>query len=156
MRKMILSLAAAGAALVAASPAAAQYYQQPQPYGYGYGFQNNWGQVRELQVRIDRVEWQINRLDRFDRIGDGRADRLRAEANDIERQLRFATRNGLNPNEANMIRFRIDRLQQRVQYSVAGGYGRYGYDGYSNDRYDRDHQRWHDRHDRDDDDRDDD
>ena len=90
MRKMILSLAAAGAALVAASPAAAQYYPQPQPvpygyngYGNGYGFNNNWGQVRALQMRVDNVERQINWLDRRDRIGDPSADRLRDEADDI-------------------------------------------------------------------------
>ena len=40
------------------------------------------------------------------------------------------------------IEFRIQRLEQRVQYSLANGYGRYGY----GDRDDR----W-DRHDRDDD-----
>ena len=98
MRKIVLSVAAAGAALIAASPAAAQYYPQPQSYGYGqpyggygtnngYGFQNNWGQVRALQARIDRVEWQINRFDRYNRIGDRGADRLRDEANRIERRL---------------------------------------------------------------------
>ena len=39
MRKIVLSLAAAGAALIAATPAAAQYYPQPQPCGYnGYGY----------------------------------------------------------------------------------------------------------------------
>ena len=67
MRKLIISLAAAGAALAFASPAAAQYYPQQnygyggqnygygQQYGYGYnGYgQNNYGQVRALQVRID-------------------------------------------------------------------------------------------------------
>ena len=102
MRKIVLSIAAAGAALIAASPAAAQYYPQPQPYGYGQpyggygysnGFQNNWGQVRALQARIDRVEWQINRLDRYNRIGDGSAERLRYEANRIEQRLRYSARN---------------------------------------------------------------
>src|SRR4051794_41766572 len=76
MRKIILSLAAAGAALVAASPAAAQYYPQPQPAPYAYGHNGyghgNWGMVRNLQVRIDNVQRQIARLDRRDRIG-GRA-----------------------------------------------------------------------------------
>ena len=81
MRKIVLSIAAAGAALIAASPAAAQYFPQPQPYGYGAqpygygngynnGYQGNWGQVRALQARIQRVEWQINRLDRRDRDDD--------------------------------------------------------------------------------------
>jgi hypothetical protein len=157
MRKFVITLAATGAAIVAATPASAQYFPQVQPYGYGapygnaYGY-SDWRHAREFQARIDRVEWQINRLDRFNRIGDGRADRLRAEANDVERQLRQAARNGLNPYEANIIRIRIERLEQRLQYSVAGGYGRY--DSNYGERYDRDHQRWHDRHDDDDDDRD--
>ena len=50
MRKIVLSLAAAGAALLAASPAAAQYYPQPQPapYGNAYGYNNGFwhGAVR--------------------------------------------------------------------------------------------------------------
>jgi opacity protein-like surface antigen len=161
---MILSLAVAGAALVAASPAAAQYAPQPQPYGYGnasggygngyggYGFQNNWGQVRALQARIDRVEWQINRFDRRDRIGGRNADRLRDEANRIEDRLHRAARGGLNPYEANDIQIRIARLEQRVQYSLANGYGRYGYgngyNGYGDRDRDRD-DRWDGDRDRD-------
>src|SRR6478735_6181669 len=141
MRKMVLSLAAAGAAFVAASPAAAQYYPAPQPapYGYnGYGYNAGWGQVRNLRVRIDNVERQINRLDRRDRIGDRSADRLRDEANDIERRLHRVGRNGLNPYEARNIETRIARLEQRVQFAMNDRYGRYGYNsgyGYA----DRDH-----------------
>ena len=99
MRKIVLSIAAAGAALIAASPATAQYYPQPQPYGYN-GYNNGFGQVRALQARIDNVERQINRLDRRDRIGDRNADRLRDEANRIEDRLHRAARGGLNPYEA--------------------------------------------------------
>jgi hypothetical protein len=116
MRKIVLSLAAAGAALAVVSPASAQYYPRPpvQAPGYGYGF----GQVRALQVRIDNVERQINRLDRRDRIRDRSADRLRDEANRIEDRLHRATRGGLNPNEARDIEYRIQRLEQRVQYAL--------------------------------------
>jgi hypothetical protein len=116
MRKITLPLIAAGAALAVATPAAAQYYpRQPAPaYGHGYGF----GQVRALQVRIDNVERQINRLDRRDRIGDRSADRLRDEANRIEDRLHRAARGGLNPYEARDIEYRIQRLEQRVQYSM--------------------------------------
>ena len=148
MRKLLLSLTAAGAALVAASPAAAQYYPQPQPvpygyngYGNGYGFQNNWGQVRALQARIDRVEWQINRLDRRDRIGDRSADRLRDEANDIERRLHRVSRYGLNPYEARNIEYRIARLEQRVQFAMNDRYGRYGRYGDRDGHWGRDHDR---------------
>ena len=136
MRKIVLSIAVAGAALIAASPASAQYYPQPQPYGYnngyngygynnGLGFNNSWGQVRALQARIDNVERQINRLDR-------RADRLRDEANRIERRLRDRARNGLDPREAGDIQYRIQRLEQQVQFALNNGYG----------------QRWGDRDDR--------
>ena len=131
MRKITLPLIAAGAALAVATPAAAQYYpRQPAP-AYGYGF----GQVRALQVRIDNVERQINRLDRRDRIGDRNADRLRDEANRIEDRLHRAARGGLKPFEARDIEVRIQRLEQRVQYSM-------------NDRGYRDRDRWH-RRDRD-------
>lgn len=144
MRKFVLSLAAAGAALAFATPAAAQYYPQPpQAYGYnGYGYNgygyNGFGQVRALQARINAVENQIRRLDRRDMIRDKRADRLKDEANSIEKRLRRAARYGLNPREANDIQVRIARLEQRVQYAVGNGYGRYGY-SYGYDRRDRDH-----------------
>ena len=128
MRKFLLSLTAAGAAFVAASPAAAQYYpaQQPAPYGYnGYGYNNGWGQARALQVRIDNVERQISRLDRRDRIGNRSADRMRDEANKIERRLHDRARGGLNQREAADIEVRIARLEQRVQFAMNDRYGRY-------------------------------
>jgi hypothetical protein len=156
MRKLMISLAAAGTALAFATPAAAQYYPQ-QSYGYGqqyggYGQQysgygnNGWGQMRALQARIDAVEHQIRRLDRRDVIPDYRADRLRNEAQNVERQLHFAARNGLNPYEANAINGRIAWLERQVQYSLANRYGGYGHNGYGNRGYgdgDRDHDgRW--------------
>lgn len=151
MRKVLISLAAAGTALAFATPASAQYYPQaqPQPYGYGapqygyggqqygYGY-NNYGQVRMLQARIDAVQHQINRLDRRDRIRNGSADRLREESRGIERRLHRAGRYGLNPYEANDIQARIARLEQRVNYALAsrnGRYGGYGYNGYNNGQY---------------------
>ena len=150
MRKFLISLAAAGAALVVASPAAAQYYPQPQPYGHGsgyngygynnYGYNNyansNYGSVRALRARVDAIQWQIKSLDRRDRIRDGRADRFREEANGIEHRLHRAARYGLNPYEANDIQARLARLEQRVQYA-ANRYGRYG-NGRYGDRRDRD------------------
>lgn len=157
MRKVALSLAAAGAALIAASPAAAQYYPVPQgtPYGYnGYGY-NNWGQVRAFQARIDGIERQIRYLDRRDGIGDERAERLLGEAEGIERRLRYEARGGLGPYEARDIEIRIARLEQRVRYSAAYGYGRYGWNGNNgyygdrDDHSDRDHDRWHEHRDED-------
>jgi hypothetical protein len=132
MRKVLVSLAAAGTALVVAAPAAAQYYQARPvyaPYGAAYGY-NNYGQTRALQVRIDTVQRQIRMLDRRNVIRDDPADRLRREANDIERRLHRAGRNGLNPYEANQINARIVRLEQRLQYTAANGNRGYGYRRY--------------------------
>ncbi len=139
MRKVLLSLAAAGAALAVATPAAAQYYPQgygrggyPEGYGqggYGYGY-GNYGEVRALQARIDSIEHQIRILDRRDIIRDDSADRLKDEANRLENRLHRAARYGLNGYEANDIQMRIARLEQRVQYASANRYGRYGGYGY--------------------------
>ena len=129
MRKFIISLAAAGSALAFATPAAAQYYPGPVPYGapYGnaYGY-NNFGQVRALQVRLNAVERQINRLDRRNRIGDREADRLRREANRVENRLRNLARYGLNQYEANDVNRRIAIREQRVQFAAKNGWNRYG------------------------------
>jgi len=136
MRKFVLSVAAAGAALLAATPAAAQYYPgQPAPYGNAYGYQNNWGQVRQLQARLNNVERQINHLDRRDRIGDRSADRLRDEANRVERRLRDRARGGLDYRELRDLEVRVARLEQRVQFAM-NDRGRWGYNN-RDDRSDR-------------------
>jgi hypothetical protein len=131
MRKLMMSLAAAGAALAYATPAAAQYFpqQQQQPYGYGqsHGYNNgynSYGQVRILQARIDALQNQIRYLGRGYGGRDNSADRLRDESRNLERRLRQASRFGLNPYEANDIQRRIAQLEQRVQYASAGRYGR--------------------------------
>jgi hypothetical protein len=125
MRKIVMSCAAAGAFLVAASPAAAQYYPAPQRAPYGYN-NNGFGEVRALQVRIDNVQRQIARLDRRDVIRGRSADRLLDEANKIDRRLRERARGGLNPREANDIQLRIAQLEQRVQVALNDRGNRWG------------------------------
>ena len=88
-----------------------------QPYGNGYGYNggyNNYGQVRALQARIDALQ---NRIRYMRRGGNRRRRGLREEARNIEQRLRQASRNGLNPYEANDIQQRIARLEQRVNYA---------------------------------------
>lgn len=153
MHRLVLSLAAAGAALSIATPAAAQYY--PQSYGYGangsgyndgygynaYGYGND-SQVRSLKERVDAIQYRIKMLDRRDAIDNRSADRLRDEAGRLESRLRRSGRYGLNPYEANELERRLARLESEVQYASAqsyGRYGRYGYDRHDGD--DRDHER---------------
>ena len=153
MRKFVIALGLAGSALAFASPASAQYYPQPQPYGYngygnqGYGYNGfgNYGQVQQLQQRIDALENRIRWMDRANIIRDRSADRLKDEARDIERQLHRSARYGLNPYELNNLQTRIARLEQRVQFASGNRYGRggYGYNGYGygNGGYYADHDR---------------
>ena len=57
------------------------------------------------------------------------AYQLHAEANALERQLRLAARNGLNPYEAHELDVRIGQLEQRqLQFSRYRGYGYNNYD----------------------------
>ena len=161
MRKLVLALAASGSALAVAAPASAQYYPQSYSYGdnghgyNGYGYNgygyNNWGQARGFQQRIYNV------LRSLDGVRWDQRERLRYEAINLDRQLRIASRNGLNPYEARSFDVRIGQLECRQQYASGSRYGRYGYNdytGYYGDRdgYDRGRERRHERHGDDDDD----
>lgn len=133
MRKFLVLTAAALSALAVATPAAAQYYPAPPPPGYGYGYNpgngyNQYGHVRSLQVRIDRLQQRIARFDARDRISEKEARRLREESRDIERRLRRAARYGLNPQEHASINHRIQRLEQRIYRDARDG-NRWGYNG---------------------------
>jgi hypothetical protein len=154
MRKIVLSLAAAGAALVIASPAAAQYYPQAPvaygaPYGNAYGYNNNgFRNVRALQVRVDRIQRDLTRLVRVRAISSNEFRNRQEDARDIERRLRHDARDGrgLNGNEIYGIERRIARLEQKIARDTQDG-RRYGYnngqwsdrdrDG-RNDRYEDD------------------
>jgi hypothetical protein len=131
MRKIVLSLAAAGAALVAASPAAAQYYPQPQygaPYGNAYGYRGDFRNVRALQVRVDRIQRDLVRLVRVRAISPNEFRNRQEDARDIERRLRRDARDGygLNGNEIVQIERRIARLEQKIARDTRDG-NRWGY-----------------------------
>jgi len=110
-------------ALAMAAPAAAQWAQ---PRGDAYGHNNNYGQVRSLMVRVNRIEQQINQLDRRNILSNREADRLRREANTLERRLAQASRNGLNNRETREIQVRIAQLEQNVRYQATDGNRRGG------------------------------
>jgi hypothetical protein len=133
MRKLILSLAAAGAAVAFATPASAQYGQ---PYGNAYGY-NNYGQVRALQARIDNIQRQIERLRAQRLLSRDEANGLRSESRDLERRLFNRSRNGLNYQELRSIEYRVARLEQHVRREVRDG-NRWDNRGYGNNGYDRD------------------
>jgi len=140
MRKILISAALAASTLVAAAPAAAQWYPQ-QPQGYAYGYQNNYGQVRRLQVRIDQLQHQINYFDSRNILSEREAARLRGDSRELEQHLRYSARNGLNGRESYDIERGIQRLEYRIQREARDG-NRYGYRqtgyGYGDNWSDRD------------------
>ena len=138
MRKVLISLAAAGTALAFATPAAAQYGGQPygQPYGNAYGY-NNYGQVRALQARIDNIQRQIERLRAQRLLSRDEVNGLRSESRDLERRLLNRGRNGLNYQELRNIEGRIARLEQHVRHEVRDD-NRWGNRGNNSGYYDRD------------------
>lgn len=150
MRKVLLSAIVAASTLTIAAPAAAQLTvtfgnqygygnQYGSPYGNAYGYNNNVGQVRALMVRLNHIERQINLLDRRNVLSNREANRLRLQADRIQRQLRAASYNGLNGYEARDIYLRIARLEQNVRYQANDGnaYANRSYGSYGN-VYDRD------------------
>ena len=150
MRKIVISLAVAGAALVAASPASAQYYPQPgygSPYGNAYGYNNGFRNVRALQVRIDRIQRNLVRLARVRAISPNEFNNRTGEARDIEHRLRRDLRDGrgLNGGEIYEIERRIARLEQRIARDTRDG-NRWGYNGYNGQYMDRDRDGRNDRY----------
>jgi hypothetical protein len=160
MRKLVISAVLAASTLAMAAPAAAQWsvsigsqygsqYGNPYGYQYGnpygsqydnaYGYNNHRGQMQTLMVRLNHIERQINMLDRRNVLSEREADRLRFQANRIERQLQAASYNGLNSYEARDIYVRIARLEQNVRYQAndGNGYANRAYGSYGN-AYDRD------------------
>lgn len=139
MRTLLFTLAAATSALAVAAPAAAQYSPQhyPQPPGYAYGHQGNWGLTRSLQVRIDNIQRQIERLDRRNILSEREARRLRQDSREIERRLRYTARNGLHPAERHDIERRLARLERRLWRDARDG-NRWGHGYQQHGAYDRD------------------
>lgn len=112
MRKLLISFCAATTAAAVSVPATAQY--APSRQGSAYS-QNNYAQVRNLRVRIDAIQRQIERLHRRNILSNREARELRAEARDVEDRLEIAARDRLNRTERYNIERRIARLEQRVQ-----------------------------------------
>ena len=140
MRKVLISLVAAASALAVAAPAAAQYYPAPPPpaygqgygyapgygqgYGQGYGYgQRNFGRVRALQARVDRIQRDLSHLARQRMISRSEFHNRNQDAREIERRLRHEARDGrgLNGQEMFQIERRIMRLEQKIARDVRDG-----------------------------------
>ena len=153
MRTLLLSIATAASALAIASPAAAQW-GQPQPYGNSGGYHHP-GHARMLNVRIDRLQKEIRRLDKRNVLSNREAGRLMQQSRELEQRLRYVSRNGFSGRESAYIENGIARLEQRIFRQARDRNGRngnqWGNSGWSDrdrdgrdDRYEDDRGRDHD------------
>jgi len=129
MRKVLISLAAATTALAVAAPASAQGYGNLGPgypgYGApGYGYApNNYGAVRNLQVRVDAIQRQIAHLARYRMITRNEYNHLMRDSRELERDIRHNARDGrgLTGREYAKMQQKIVRLERKVQRDVRDG-----------------------------------
>lgn len=177
MRKMTLTLAAAGAAIAVAAPASAQYYPAPNyvpAYQRGYGYQqprygNNWlynfgnqRYARMMQDRVQRIRHDIRQMGAARILSRSEVRDLDQEARAVQDRIFRYSRSGVSNSEARRIENRVRRLETRVMREAndwnrrpgVRRYNVYNYDQYQNyygrDGYrDRDRDGLNDRYERD-------
>jgi hypothetical protein len=137
MRKVLISLAAAGAALAFATPAAAQY-QQPYYGGQQYGGNgyNNYGYNNraQMQQELRQIRFQADNLARQGRLTRYEARDLFGDINSAERSLYRSN----NPWQARELSQKIAHIRYELhRYADYDGRRGYGYNG-QNGYYDRD------------------
>ena len=159
MRKMTLTLAAAGAAIAFAAPASAQYYPAPnyvpayqQGYGYqqpgyaqpGYGY-NNWlynfrdqRYARMMQDRVQRIRHDIRQMGAARILSRSEVRDLDQEARAVQDRIYRYARSGVSNSEARKIDNRVRRLERRVTREAYDWNRRPGvrrYEAYNYDQY---------------------
>ncbi|HEX8061859.1 MAG TPA: hypothetical protein VF535_01445 [Allosphingosinicella sp.] len=117
MRKILIS-ALVLSTVVGVAPAAAQHG------GYHHADRGNvaWNRggpsrqaINELLRDLQRVEMRIDRSAQRRIISQREAFGLHREANQIERQLQRAGRNGISGREFASLRMQVNRLEQRLR-----------------------------------------
>lgn len=107
MRKVLVSIALASAALIASAPASAQY---------GGGWRPNPGVQREIQQDINQLDRRITRAEQRRTISRREAFGLRRDANEIRRTYARYSRNGLDRQEVRDLQRRVNQVHMRLRY----------------------------------------
>ena len=126
MRKFVILLLAAGAALSAA-PAAAQ----PRPAAEAPGYHRNALEIA-LSARLQSIQTRIQLLREEGLMDSAEARDLRQESRSIERRLI-----GLNARDASDVELAIGRLNERVRLAADDArWGRHVFDREDENRFD--------------------
>jgi hypothetical protein len=133
MRRLLVTIAAAGTALAFATPAAAQYFPQQRAYSQGYNqYGNRYGgnNVAQWQQDLNQIRYSADNLRRQGRLTRNEARDLNNDIWSVQRSLNTVGYRGLAPWEARQIQEKFMRLRYEMR--------RYSdYDGRYNNRYDR-------------------
>lgn len=122
MRKLLICIAAAGTALAAATPAAAQYYQQSYGYnGYGYGGYGMDGRVQAIcsGQRGYALENRLRHEEHEGEIDPYAAGRIHQAIDRLEDQQRHECAEG-DWRSIARIESRYDRIGQWIETSAHG------------------------------------
>ena len=129
MRKFLIPIVAAGSALAFAAPASAQWappVYNYQPYNYGYGF-NNIRFAHSMQSRVQRIRADIRVMQSRRVLSWNEARNLDMQAQNLQRRIFRASRNGIRPGEARSLENQIFNLQRRVAREANDWDRRYGH-----------------------------
>jgi len=113
MRKLLISVAIA-TATIAAVPAAAQYHGGHARPGWNQGGPPR-AAVNNLVRDLNQAQNRIARSQQRRIISPREAMSLRREAAQIRQRLHFAARGGISGREFAELRFRVNRLEQRIR-----------------------------------------
>jgi len=126
MRKFVITLTAATAAIAVAAPASAQYRQQPvygapyaQPYqaragsGWLYNFRDQ-RYARMMEDRVQRIRYDIRQMAMMRVLSHGEARSLDSQARMLQDRIARYSRHGVAPGEARSIDRQVRRLEERV------------------------------------------
>lgn len=117
MRKFLIPLVAAGAALALAAPASAQWappVYRYQPYDYGNGFSYHVF-AQSMETRVQRIRSDIRQMQARRILSWSEARSLDNQARNIQYRIFRASRNGIQPGEARRLENQIRNLEWRVQ-----------------------------------------
>ncbi|HUP67707.1 MAG TPA: hypothetical protein VM145_05825 [Sphingomicrobium sp.] len=132
MRKYLIPIVAAASAFAVTAPATAQYVRwsppvyQYNPYNYNRGF-SGVSFARTMMERVQRVRADIHVMRDRRVLSRGEARSLDVQAQNLERRIYRATRNGVSAREARNMENQIFNLQRRVAREANDWDRRYGH-----------------------------
>lgn len=133
MRKYLVPIVAAASTLSIAVPASAQAWAPPvynyQPYNYGRGFVGH-DFARSMEGRVQRIRHDIRQMEYRRILSPRETQSLEWQASNLQGRIYRASRNGIQPYEAQRLENQIRRLEYRVSREATDWNRRPGYGHY--------------------------